>query len=325
MGVLTSQPRFATPAVDLLATATLWLDSAQSVVSNDFLGNLGTGGSVLNARLGAVGSDPTGAEPRFLQWEGTNYIWFPGVTGNDLTCPGFTIPSTEGQLSVPFTDGALTITQADIDALTAGSTSFVASTGQTVTLNRSTGTGRKLAVVTRSIWMFDGFNDYMLVDDNDLLDFAESDSFTVFIAMRRWGGVGAVEAFVAKANSGNAGYRLWRNNDNDRPQFTIDDGTTFSERLAAAPGPTAGATTALFGIRDTVNDIVNCRWLPTHTETGTDNTTGTLSNATALSIGRTPGNSQFAGMEMLGVAIWRRVLTAAEMDTITSYYGCVSE
>ena len=62
--------------------------------------NLGTSGAALNATT-------TG-----LTYLAGPAVWFPGTPGNELTSPGFTIPSTAGVLPLPFTDGTLTITAA---------------------------------------------------------------------------------------------------------------------------------------------------------------------------------------------------------------------
>lgn len=88
--------------------------------------NLGTAGATLNATTTTLVHVVGPA------------VWFPGTAGNELTCTGFTIPSTLGVLPLPFTDGALTITADDIAGLPTDAPQFTASTGQTVSVNRGT-------------------------------------------------------------------------------------------------------------------------------------------------------------------------------------------
>jgi len=53
----------------------------------------------------------------------------------------------------------------------------------------------------------------------------------------------------------------------------------------------------------------------------TDTTTGSLSNAEVLRIARLAGaGTEYADMELLAVAVFRRVLSAAEISAITAYY-----
>ena len=104
--------------------------------------NLGTAGTALNAVTTGL-TLVTGPA-----------IWFPGTAGNDLTCPGFTIPSDAGLLPLPFTDGALTITADDIANLQPDTPQFTASTGQTVSVNRSlTGAATVIAPAGTAVYV----------------------------------------------------------------------------------------------------------------------------------------------------------------------------
>jgi hypothetical protein len=48
--------------------------------------NLGTGGAVLNAQSGSTGSADSN-DPKFLNWDGVNHVYLPGVAGNYLSVP----------------------------------------------------------------------------------------------------------------------------------------------------------------------------------------------------------------------------------------------
>ena len=86
--------------------------------------NLGVAGSAIDATVYGL-----------TQVDGPA-IWFPGTAGNNLEADGYTIPSTLGTLTLPFTDADLTITAADIAATHPADDIFIASTGQPVTVNR---------------------------------------------------------------------------------------------------------------------------------------------------------------------------------------------
>lgn len=66
-----------------LQDAVLWLD-AQSVTSgHSMVPNLGSGGSVLDAQRG----NGTSFIPSLLEHTGENYLYLPGLTGNDASTP----------------------------------------------------------------------------------------------------------------------------------------------------------------------------------------------------------------------------------------------
>lgn len=72
-------------------------DSVDEVIPEalQYLPNLGWGGAALNARFGsAVGADTN--DPLLLTHTGTNYLYLPGVAGNDASS---TLPALSGNLS----------------------------------------------------------------------------------------------------------------------------------------------------------------------------------------------------------------------------------
>ena len=72
-------------AEQLLSTATWWIDSAYST-NNQTITSLGTGGSVLNARAGST-TNADSNDPKFLDFDGTPYVYLPGVAGNNMSVP----------------------------------------------------------------------------------------------------------------------------------------------------------------------------------------------------------------------------------------------
>jgi hypothetical protein len=74
------------PAEQLLKQSVLWLDAAHESAGGQEITNLGWGGAVLNAQSGSTsGADSN--DPKFLDWDGENYVYLPGVAGNYLSVP----------------------------------------------------------------------------------------------------------------------------------------------------------------------------------------------------------------------------------------------
>lgn len=209
--------------------------------------------------------------------------------------------------------GGTVVYNVDTSVCTSGAnTSFTALTGQTVTINRAT-SGRKTCVVTNPLWLF-GTDDYLEVADNDLVDFALTDSFTVVAIMRQWA-TQPSRVIVGKGqNLGTAaGYAIYSTSTND--QFMVADGTNQSFKGSAF---TAGALMTVAGIRDVVADTVASNVNGTITS-GADVTTATSANASPLRVGRDSG-SVYADVEGIAFAVFRRVLTTTEIALIQSYY-----
>jgi hypothetical protein len=200
-----------------------------------------------------------------------------------------------------------------------GQTTFTESSSNaaTVTINRST-SGRKSVAVVRDVWLF-GTDDYMQVADNDLLDFGASDSFTVVAVTRSWATGGGGQTVIAKQNlpgGTNAGYSLYRLTGGI--VATVADGSVapFTQTADVALGSLAVSSF----VRDVAADLIRPYMGTTALATATDTTTGSLANAQPLQVGR-GGVGIYADMELLGVAVFRRALSADELTSIANYYG----
>lgn len=82
-------PYHATPALELLKSATFFIDAANAKTGDAYAFNQGTGGFALDARYGsslAIGAADTN-DPLLLPWTGENYVYLPGVTGNRAFTP----------------------------------------------------------------------------------------------------------------------------------------------------------------------------------------------------------------------------------------------
>jgi len=201
-----------------------------------------------------------------------------------------------------------------------GQTTFTESSSNaaTVTINRST-SGRKSVAVVRDVWLF-GTDDYMEVADNDLLDFGASDSFTVVAVVRQWATF-ALDAVVAKKGGFGSASTGWTVYSSSSPYLRIADGTNQPESTSAS-SPSSGQLAVITGVRNVGSDALTTYLNGTPGASITDTTTATLANAEVMRVGRLSGAStSYADMELLGVAIFRRALSADELTSIANYYG----
>ena len=82
-------PYHAAPGLELLKSATFFIDAANAKDGDAYAFNQGTGGFALNARYGsslAIGASDTN-DPLLLPWTGENYVYLPGVAGNYASTP----------------------------------------------------------------------------------------------------------------------------------------------------------------------------------------------------------------------------------------------
>lgn len=204
------------------------------------------------------------------------------------------------------------------DVTDAGATSFTATSGQTVTVNRST-TGRKTVLVTRPVWLL-GTDDYLTVADNSLLDFGTDVEFTALAVVRLWGTVTAGKTVFTK-NDGtlsNGGYRMNASDaDTFRFDFAVDGGAT-------EVGPSADITLGELGVLAGGRDDTNARaiWNTTETTSADGTSGGDLSNSLPFYVGFN-GLSTYLDAEIVAVAVWDRALTTDEIAELNTYYGTV--
>lgn len=206
-----------------------------------------------------------------------------------------------------------------VDVPSGDRTSFTATTGQTVTVGRAT-SGRKTVLVDRNVWLF-GTDDYLEVADNDLLDFGATDSFTIMAVRRTWGTINnnsVVGKGTGDIGATMQGYQMFFSG--GAPSYRFGDGATRVGGLGA-PTPPAGDMRVITMHRDVATDR---GWGETNgVESSlrtTDTTTGTLANAEPLFVGGTVATGR-SDMELFAVAVWRRTLTADEIDLLAQYYG----
>jgi hypothetical protein len=171
------------------------------------------------------------------------------------------------------------------------------------------------------VWLL-GTDDYFEIADNALLDFGASDSFTAMIVARQWG-TPTTQALLSKTDltdSTMLGYAIFNNG---TPQGANRFGDGTNRQLVSDGMSIVLADLKLRAmVRNTAADNHLSYIGTTAGATGTDTTTGTLSNSLPLRIGRLSGaQTSYAEMEVVAVLLFRRDLTAAEISQLAAYYG----
>lgn len=210
--------------------------------------------------------------------------------------------------------GGTTVLDVDTSVLTSGAaTSFTATTGQTVTINRSS-TGRKAVAVVRPVFLF-GTDDYLTVADNDLLDFGATEPFTIIVLGRTWT-TASVGPYVSKASAyaSGAGYHVTRQGA-ALAYASVSDGTATP--IVSAGSTTNGAASFIAVARDPVADQVQGSLNGSAYATASDTTTGALSNSSPLRIGAV--GAVYLDFEWQFAAVFRRALTASEISMLATY------
>lgn len=199
--------------------------------------------------------------------------------------------------------------------LTPLTTSFTedSASALTVLVNRSS-TGFKLSIVEADKWLF-GSSRWWDIADDPTLNFLAADSFNLAALLRAYS-AGTNEVILAKRTDAalSAGYYLSRGS-SELPRFGIGDGSFGPSDNG--PADTDGALQLLSGERHVSNDTLQAFIDENGTGgTGTDTTTGSLTNTGVLRIGAFPGGTASGAFELYGVAVIPTVLTANERTRI---------
>lgn len=215
-----------------------------------------------------------------------------------------------------------TVLDVDTSVLTDGSaTSFTATTGQTVTINRAT-SGRKSTVVHGgagggSLWLL-GTDDYLEVADNDLLDFGASDSFTVLAVVRQWATPVTARFYVRKGlYASGARWGIGNNSTSLVPRAQISDGTNSVASTGATY--TSGDYFSIAAVMDRASNIMTLYRNGASADFDSIAAVGDATNAQPLRVGANADGS-YQDFEFTAALIWRRALTAAEITALSNYF-----
>lgn len=213
-----------------------------------------------------------------------------------------------------------TVLDVDTSKITSGSnTSFTAVTGQTVTINRGL-SGRKSVAVVSPVWLF-GTDDYMEVADNALLNFGVNDPFTVLVVLRQWATPTNFGRYISKWDysvAGAAGWDLDSNGTALQALGYVDDGPDSAQQNSGTF--TSGAINVLSLRLDRSAATLTPGFNNTFASPSSTSNIGSLTNANPVRIGRSIGAGGYQDFELIGVAVYRRVLTAGEIAALITYY-----
>ena len=212
-----------------------------------------------------------------------------------------------------------TVLDIDCSVITSGAaTSFTATTGQTVTVNRGTA-GRKSVAVVAPCWLL-GTDDYMEVADNALLDFDADDDFTVLAVVRQWGTWSAAfERIVSQASNVDDGWTL---NDSNTPYSiyaAIDQGANRALRNGLSTA-SAGALAAKGFVVDRSAQTIATFSGGTLSATASTAAVGSIVNALPMRIGADAVGTSYNNMELTAVAVFRSALNPVQISLINDYY-----
>lgn len=200
------------------------------------------------------------------------------------------------------------------------------SNAATVTINRAT-SGRKSVMVVRPVWLF-GTDDYLEVADNDLLDFASSDNFTLLAVVRQFSDTAYGYVMEKRATALTDRFRGYEMNvtATDVRGFvfgaTLDGDIDGSKGTAATKAYTLGSLTCMTVVRDTGADQLKAGAGSSFGTAVTDASVNGLANSSTLRVG-VSGSAGYYYMngEISHVAIFRSALTTTDIGNIMSYLG----
>jgi hypothetical protein len=217
----------------------------------------------------------------------------------------------------------------DTSVLTSGAaTSFTALTGQTVTINRHPTNARRSAAIVAPCWVL-GTDDYMDLPFSPALNFFAQDSFTVFCVARLFNTIQSYGSMVANRTSGSAyGWSLQSESTALRPLFIIHDSVNQVFPYTNIATANGGLNT-WWGIRDRSTRRIQVAQNGTSFAPGSvsspngnlrDNTVGSLANNSKVRIGAYTDGIGHQNMELVAVAIYRRVLSSDEISILNTYF-----
>lgn len=191
------------------------------------------------------------------------------------------------------------------------------SNAATVTVNRSTSGRKTVLVIRQPVWLF-GTDDYMEIPDNASLDFGANDSFTAVAVVRQWNTPTDLGIVLSKSDGYDSGYAILNAGTTASWRALIDlSGTEVTRNSSYTVGSSHVRTMVVDRAAQTIVGWTDM----TATASTSTSTVGSLANALPLRIGRSGGTTTgYQDFELIAVAVFRRTLTAAELQQIVTYY-----
>jgi hypothetical protein len=194
-----------------------------------------------------------------------------------------------------------------------GATSFLARTGQTVTINRSTGATYKTEVVVPGTGsrLFNGTSGFGEVADLAGLDFGASDSFTVFALVRQWNTAAVNARYISKRSGSGTGYVLAAVSSTAAQAYVQGAaGSSFITTNLAV----AGQMTMLALARPASGAAMRIHM--NGTEASAADTSTDLANSNPLTIGADPGGANRGFFRLYAWGVFPGALTSAQLTAL---------
>lgn len=346
-----AQSRTDQGAPAVLREASAWYDMRDLASSSDQTLRNRNNPSATAAQFGSTSGSDTN-DPVRLPHSGTNYVYLPGTASNNLSIAKgawagtlhVTATLTDGttatftttaspvliggtllaagrykRFDVRDTDGSGTLRATiNVATETLGQASWTCTTGQTVTVNRST-SGITTAVVTRPLAMLDGTDDYLRLRAGDTPNTtATTGAYTVAVLFKPTGlGGSGSTARLFSSGAFASGLTLYRN--------------ITTTNIIALVGGASAVHTAVTGITMTVGSIAMAAAVH---DTGNlycyTTESGLSAGVSTAGVGvithATPNVGSLATSvanpltgEVFAVVTWSRALTQVELDAVSSY------
>lgn len=189
-------------------------------------------------------------------------------------------------------------------------TSIPSDEGHTVTIERAAG-GYKSAIVTHSILMFDGVNDFVEIADHVDLDFDSSEDVTALVVFRMYDtSTGSSQVFMAKKSAldNSTGWAIYTNASDATARVMFD--STANQHNPTDP-ITPGELTMLGFTREIGVDVVTYM-NNVYESHGVDD--ADFTNDVSLRLGAQGNGGNFLAAEMLSAAIIPRVMSGEEIE-----------
>ena len=227
--------------------------------------------------------------------------------------------------------GGSTVLDVDCDALASGAaTSFTATSGQTVTINRATSGRKSVAMPARSKGgrpcMLLGTDDYLECQDaaqHGVLNFYGGREVTVLAVVRWWATPTGSASIINKGDEGNTPFNGWslRTTGGTNFEWRVGDGVLYPVRRNTI---SLGTLASTIGTLSTGRSMYS---LYVNGSTANQSSAGvgdfryfnSLSTLQPVRVGnRSTGGNTYGDFELFAAAIWRRALTAREITVIAN-------
>jgi hypothetical protein len=198
-------------------------------------------------------------------------------------------------------------------------TSFTESStnAATVTINRSGSTYRS-AGITAAGYLYPGATNTFSASATDFLNFGAADSFTLLAVVRQWNTPTSFGKYLIKRAAPGPGYSLETNGTALDTGFAISDGTNtpYNNSLSNFVN---GSLLSFAGVRNVSSDTL-IMYNNTDNVSITDTTTATISNIQPFRLSNVTGSGP-QDFELVGAAVFRSLLTTAQIRQITNYFA----